>query len=35
MVQQFGGEYTNSQGEVLFGEDNAKAAIEGFRVIKT
>ena len=34
MVQQFGGEYTNSQGEVLFGEDNAKAAIEALELLK-
>ena len=34
MVQQFGREYTNSQGEVLFGEDNAKAAIEALELLK-
>lgn len=34
MVQQFGGKYTNSQGEILFSEDNAKAAIETLELLK-
>lgn len=34
MVQQFGGEYTNSEGEILFGEDGAKAAIESLELLK-
>lgn len=34
MVQQFGGKYTNSQGDVLFSEDNAKAAIETLELLK-
>lgn len=34
MVQQFGGQYTNSQGEILFSEDNAKAAIETLELLK-
>ena len=34
MVQQFGGEYTNSNGEILFAEDDAKAAIEALELMK-
>ena len=34
MVQQFGGEYTNSEGEILFAEDDAKAAIEALELLK-
>ena len=34
MVQQFGGQYTNSNGEILFAENNAKAAIEALELMK-
>ena len=34
MVQQFGGEYTNSQGEVLFSENNSQAAIDALALMK-
>ena len=34
MVQQYGGEYTNSQGDILFAEDGAKAAKEALELLK-
>ncbi|MDE5977727.1 MAG: ABC transporter substrate-binding protein [Turicibacter sp.] len=34
MVQQFGGQYTNSQGELLFAEDGAKAAIAALELLQ-
>ena len=34
MVQQFGGEYTNSNGDILFAENDAKAAIETLELLK-
>lgn len=34
MVQQFGGKYTNSQGDILFSEDNAKAAVEALTLLQ-
>ena len=34
MVQQFGGEYTNSKGDILFSEDNAQAAIEALTLMQ-
>ncbi len=34
MVQQFGGKYTNSQGDILFAEDGAKQAIEALELLK-
>ncbi len=34
MVQQFGGEYTNSNGDILFAEDGAKYAIEALELLK-
>ena len=34
MVQQFGGQYTNSNGDILFAEDGAKYAIEALELLK-
>ena len=34
MVQQLGGKYTNSNGEILFAENDAKAAIEALDLMK-
>lgn len=34
MVQQFGGQYTNSNGDILFAEDGAKQAIEALELFK-
>lgn len=34
MVQQYGGEYTNSQGDILFAEDGVKAAKEALELLK-
>lgn len=34
MVQQFGGQYTNSNGDILFAENDAKAAIEALELLQ-
>lgn len=34
MVQQYGGKYTNSKGDILFAEDGAKAAKEALELLK-